>query len=297
MKQERFVGVIPPVLTLFTKEGELDETLQKEFTEFLVNGGVHGLFVGGTYGSGILMSGEQRRRLLDITVDRVKGRIPIISHVGAADTKTAVELARHAQDKGVAAIAAVPPFYFAHDERAILGYYEALVKSVDLPVFAYNNPKASGFTITPRMAVELARAGLAGMKDSSFDVVLFAQAKDQTEAAGLDFELIIGTEALWAAAALLGAKAMVAGLANVFPELVVSFYEATVQEGLGAAARLQPRILRAREVMKLAPTIPACHAILELRGLPAGFPKAPFQPLSGAEKERVRKALVAEGLL
>jgi len=111
------------------------------------------------------------------------------------------------------------------------------------------------------------------------------------------FEMIIGTQALWAPAALFGAKAMISGLANVYPELVVDFYETTIKEGIEAAAKIQPSILRARGVTRIGPTVPTCHAILELRGVEAGFPRKPFQPISDAEKECVRKALVAEGLL
>lgn len=298
MKRKPFVGVIPPILTIFTEDGELDEARQRKFVEFLIKGGIHGTFVGGTYGSGVLMSLEERKRLLEIVIDQTKGRAAAIAHIGTTDTKSAIELARHAEEKGADAVAAIPPFYFSHNEAAIIAHYEALVKSVKLPVFAYNNPKASGFLITPRIAVDLAKVGLAGMKDSCANIVSWMETKDTVKRAGFDdFEMIIGTQALWAPAALFGAKAMISGLANVYPELVVDFYETTIKEGIEAAAEIQPSILRARGVTRIGPTVPTCHAILELRGVEAGFPRKPFQPISDAEKECVRKALVAEGLL
>lgn len=297
MKRKPFAGVIPPILTIFTEDGELDETRQRKFIEFLIKGGVHGMFVAGTYGSGVLMSLEERKKLLEIVIDQTKGRASVIAHIGTTDTKSAIELARHAEEKCADAVAAIPPFYFGHDEASVIAHYEALVKSVELPVFAYNNPKASGFLITPKIAVELAKVGLAGMKDSCANIVSWIETKDTVERAGFDFEMIIGTQALWAPAALFGAKAMISGLANVYPELVVDFYETTVKEGIEAAGLIQPRILRARGVTRIGPTVPTCHAILELRGVEAGFPRKPFQPISDAEKECVRKALIAEGLL
>jgi N-acetylneuraminate lyase/4-hydroxy-tetrahydrodipicolinate synthase len=297
MTRKPFVGVIPPVLTLFTKCGQVDEQAQREFLEFLVQKGVHALFVSGTYGAGILMTMEQRKKLFDLTMDQVGGRIPVIAHVGAADTDTAVELAQYAESKGADAVAAIPPFYFPHSERSVIAHYTAIVQSVKVPVFAYNNPKASGILITPNMAVELGKNGLAGMKDSCFDIVAFVHTKDKTEAAGLDFEMIIGTEALWCPAAAAGAKAMVAGLANVCPELVVDYYVATVEKGIEAAAAMQPKVLRARELMKIGPTIPTCHAMLELRGIKAGLPKMPFLPLDAEQKAKVKAAMEKEGLL
>ncbi|MCR4425203.1 MAG: dihydrodipicolinate synthase family protein, partial [Firmicutes bacterium] len=132
---------------------------------------------------------------------------------------------------------------------------------------------------------------------SCFDIVAFVHTKDKTEAAGLDFEMIIGTEALWCPAAAAGAKAMVAGLANVCPELVVDYYVATVEKGIEAAAAMQPKVLRARELMKIGPTIPTCHAMLELRGIKAGLPKMPFLPLDAEQKAKVKAAMEKEGLL
>lgn len=297
MNRLPFAGVIPPMLTLFDKNGRVDEEIQREFIEFLVQRGVHALFVSGTYGAGILLDKEQRKKLFNITIDQVAKRIPIIAHVGAADTDTAVELAQYADAIGAEAVAAVPPFFYPHSEGAVVGHYTAIVKSVGIPVFAYNNPKASGILITPSMAVSMAKNGLAGMKDSCFDIVSFAHTKDKTESAGLDFEMIIGTEALWCAAALAGAKSMVAGLANVCPELVVDYYNTTVEKGISAAAEMQPRILRARDIMKIGPTIPTCHIMLELRGVRAGLPKMPFVPLDAAQKAKVKVAMEEEGLL
>lgn len=297
MNRKPFFGVIPPTLTLFTEHGEVDEQAQRKFLEFLIEKGVHAFFAGGTYGAGVLMTAEQRKKLLKLTMDQTRGRIPVIAHVGAIDTNTAVELAQYAESIGADAVAAIPPFFFNHTERSIIAHYSAIVQSVKMPVFAYNNPKASGFLITPKIAVELAQNGLAGMKDSSFDPVAFVLIQDKMKATGLDFEMIIGTEGLWCPAAAAGARAMVSGLANICPELMVGYYVATVEKGIEAAAAMQPKVLRARDIIKMGPTIPTCHAMLEFRGISAGVPKMPFLPLDPEQKAKVKAAMEKEGLL
>ena len=293
----RFLGVIPPSMTMFGEDGLIDESLQQAFLEYQIEAGVHGLFICGTYGSGPLMPAAQRKRLCEIAVSQARSRIPVIAHVGTTDTETAIELAQHAESAGAAAVASVPPFYFAHSERSIIAHFSALVGSVEIPVFAYNNPKTTGFVITPAMAVQLGTIGVVGMKDSSFDIISFMQTIDKTKRAGIGFEMIIGTEALWCPAALAGAQAMVAGVANVFPELVVDFYAQTAENGVQAASAMQPRLLRIRDMLKIGPTISTCHAMLELRGLPSGRPRLPFEPLNAIQKERVRTAMIEDGLL
>ena len=293
----RFSGVIPLSLTMFRENGLVDESLQRAFLEYQLEAGVHALFVCGTYGSGPLMPPAQRKKLCDIAVSQARSRIPVMVHVGTADTETAIELAQHAESVGAAAVASVPPFYFAHSEESIINHFSALVRSVGIPVFAYNNPKTTGFVISPSLAVELGMIGVVGMKDSSFDIISFVQTMDKAREAGVDFEMIIGTEALWCPAALAGAQAMVAGVANVFPELVVDFYNQTVENGVQAASSMQPRFMRIRDMLKIGPTIPTCHAMLELRGLPAGRPRLPFEPINAAQKEKVRSAMIEEGLL
>jgi len=108
----RFRGIYIPLLTTFTEEGEVDFKIVGELTEFMIDAGVHGLFVLGSSGMGPAMTTKQRIETAEFVVKRVKGRTPIIMHVGTADLQTIVELARHADGLGVDAVAVVPPFYY-----------------------------------------------------------------------------------------------------------------------------------------------------------------------------------------
>jgi dihydrodipicolinate synthase/N-acetylneuraminate lyase len=171
-----------------------------------------------------------------------------------------------------------------------------LIHSVNIPVFLYNNPKVSGNSVSPNLIVRLAKEGLGGVKDSSFDIINYYH----LQIALRDFpqlNLIIGTEAMLVAAFDAGAKAAVAGLGNVYPELIRKLYDAYQNGDRQKVMQLQKDVLVVRQITKYGPTVPTCHAILRLRGIDAGYPRLPFTPVSAETERRVKSALQELGLL
>jgi dihydrodipicolinate synthase/N-acetylneuraminate lyase len=295
MKPKEFKGIIPPIMTAFTKEGEVYEKGTRAIVDFIVPH-VQGLFPCGTYGSGPMMSIEERKRVAEIIIDQVKGRVPVIIQVGTADTKNTVELARHAEKIGAAAVGAVTPYYNSYDEDSIFTHFQKLIQAVRIPVFLYDNPKCSGNNISTDLFIRLAREGLSGIKDSTFDLVKYCHArialKDFSE-----MNLISGTEALFVPAFDAGATAAVAGLGNVYPDLMGEFYRLYLEGERSALMKMQEKILVVRQITKYGPTVPTCHAILKLRGVDSGFPRLPFKPLSPEVEARVKKSLQSMNLL
>ena len=281
--KKQIKGIIPPLTTPFTKEGAVYEEGLRRLLDFQISGGVHGLFICGTYGSGPIMSLEERKQVAEITVNHVKNRIPVIVHVGTTSTSQSVELAKHASEIGADVVASVPPYYHHHDERDVKKYFDSLVQGVDIPVFVYNNPKASGFSITPKFLEELAKLGVQGIKDSCFNFVEFTHFLLALEKYP-SFTFIIGTEALCLPALMVGAKGSVSGLANVFPELVVSLYDALLSSNFEEVARLQMRVNRARKILHIpSSTNAACYFVLKQRGIDVGIPKEPILPVLEAD--------------
>ena len=278
MQQFYVEGVIPPMITPFDEDGNLHEAALRRLIDFLAQR-VQALYPIGTYGSGPAMTFSERQRAAEIIVEQVNGRIPVIMHVGCVDTKSTVALARHAEKVGANAVASIAPFYYEHNERAIEYHFQKLIEAVSLPVFAYNNPKLSRNSISPTLLAKLAEQGLAGIKDSSFDVLVYYAYLRMVKKP--NFIFIIGTEALALPALMVGGSACVAGLANALPELVVDLYKACRSKDLQAAAALQQKTLVVREIMHLAPiAISGIHAILQMRGIDAGRPRPPILPLT-----------------
>jgi len=295
MKAADLRGIIPPIMTAFTKEGEVYDKGTREIVDFIVPH-VQGLYPCGTYGSGPMMSPDERKRVAEIIVDQVNGRVPVIVHVGTADTKNTIELARHAEGIGARAVGAITPYYNSYDDDAIFVHFQQLINAVNIPVFLYNNPKTSGNSVSVNLLVRLAKEGLAGVKDSTFDIVNYYHSQIGLKAFP-DFNLIIGTEAVLVAAFDAGAKAAVSGLGNVYPDLMEKLYKEYLEGDRKKLMQTQEDVLRVRQITKYGPTIPTCHAILKLRGIDSGYPRLPFQPVSPETTKRVKEALQSMNIL
>ena len=290
-------GIIPPLTTPFTVNGNVYEAGLRRLVEFQVEKGVHGLFICGTYGSGPIMTTEQRKKVHEIVVDQTKGRITVIAHVGTTSTAQSIELARQAEAVGADYVASVSPYYHRHDERAVVQYFRALAKAVDLPVYVYNNPKASGVTITPSFLHHLAEVGIRGIKDSGFSFIELTHFMLALEDKP-DFRFIVGTEALVLPALLVGAKGCVSGLANAFPELMVKLWDVFQAGQYKEAARLQMQVNRARQILHIpTSTNAACYAILKERGIDVGHPKLPILPVRGGSEAAMFAGFKEMGLL
>lgn len=290
---DKFAGVIPPVLTCFDKNGAIDEPAQREIVRYLAKH-VQGFYPCGTYGSGPLMSTAERKRVAEIVI-KEKGSTFVIVQVGAPSTWETIELAQHAEAAGADGVGAIPPYYYSYSQEQLIEHYRKLIKSVKIPVFLYNNPELSRNPIAPKSLKVLADDGLAGVKDSAFDLVNFYNYLLAVKNPGFSF--IVGTEAIAAGALDAGATGIVAGLANCLPEFVEDFYQTWRKGDSKATAAKQLRVMQARNVLKLGPTLTMTYAVLRLRGMNPGYPRAPYTEISSDLRAIIQKELGAMGLL
>ncbi len=291
---ERLRGIIPPMLALFDEAGELDLARQERLIDFLL-GKVEGLFINGSYGSGPLLSVEERKRMAELCVRKAAGKARVVNHVGCTNTRDSVELARHAERIGCDAVAAVGPYYYHHTPEAVLGYYTSLLESVRVPVYIYHNPRFSGYEIPVATIAELKGRGIRGIKDATFDILLHARYAGKLR--DESFDLVLGTEAMFAAAHAYGTVAFIPGLGNAFPELCHRLYECAGGDP-EELLRTQLLVNEAREIMHLAgATQVAVYAMLEIRGVVEAFPRAPFLPATGAQRAAIRSALMQAELV
>jgi len=149
-------GVLLPIITPFDEKVRVDEEIIRRLVDFHIGAGVQGLFVLGSTGQGPAMTVAERKQAAAVALDQAKSRVPVVIHVGTADTGSTVELAEHAAAHNADAVAIVPPYYYSdHTEFEILAHYKAVAKAVSLPVFIYENPKYSGISVPPPLAVRM----------------------------------------------------------------------------------------------------------------------------------------------
>jgi dihydrodipicolinate synthase/N-acetylneuraminate lyase len=289
-------GVNPPMITPFMEDGEVDYNGLKTLVSFLKDK-VDGVFITGSYGSGALMSISERKRVTEVTVQSADSKIDVTVMVGTTNNKESVELAMHAEDAGVNAVCAIGPYYFTHNDDSIAYFYEDLVKSVKkIPVYVYNNPKFQGYQMSLSLIKRLKSIGVKGIKDATFDILAHANyhrlLKDES------FDIVLGTEAMWLSARVMGTEAFIPGLANAFPEICRKMYREGMNGDYEACCKTQFKVNKLRDVMYLAKSTQlAIYAMLEVRGILKSYPRAPFIPATDAEKKAIREELLKMGMM
>jgi dihydrodipicolinate synthase/N-acetylneuraminate lyase len=288
-------GVVPPMITPFDEHGNLDELNLIRLVEYL-SPRVDGLFICGSYGGGPLMTVEERKRVAEIVRKIAAPDTAIVVHTGTLTTKDTVELSRHAADIGCDAASAVGPYYYHYSEKDLIEYYSQILKATkDFPFYVYHNPQFSGYQTSICVMKALKEQGLSGIKDATFDIMVHA--RYMRELADENFDIALGTEAMWVSAYAVGSRAFIPGIGNVFPELCRKMWQESMDGMLEASRETQFRINELRDIMYLArSTQLAVYAIAEIKGIVKAYPRAPFIPATDEEKKKIAAALEKLGV-
>ena len=230
------------------------------------------------------MRPEQRKRAAEIAVRVLAGRAQLTVFVGALDTDTAVELARHAERAGAGAISCVQPIYYRQVDEAIYRHYKALLDAVDIPVYAYDSPVYAGNSLSIPVLKRLAEAGLAGAISGAASLGTEHLWLLRREIVQPGFDIWSIRDGLALEAMMAGAAGFESGVANFYPELMVKLYDTIAAKDYEQAVILQGQALQLRDIShRLGKNIPTLHALIGMRGLETGVPRRPFFPLSVEE--------------
>lgn len=286
-------GVTPAMATPLQRDGVTvkDESILP-LVDFLIAKGVAGLFAGGTTGEGILLTVAERTRLHELTATAVAGRVPLLVHVGASDTLTAVALAEHAASlPDVGLVAITPPMYALADE-SLLDYFQAIAAvAPDRPFYVYDIPHVAVNGVSPDLWLELAETvpNLAGIKSSNRD----AHAVRALLAVTGERILLAGNERVALGLLAMGAHGLISGLATAVPEPFVALTTAVARGDIPAARRHHTIINTLLDLIPPGARIGALKALLNARGLdigPAVPPReAPIADLWGVMAEVIGK--------
>lgn len=292
----RLKGVIPPMITPFKENGELDKDSLIHLVQFLTKR-VDGLFICGSYGCGALMNLEERKTVAEIVRKYADPQTKIIVHTGTTTTRDTIELSLHAKAIGCDAASAVGPYYFKYSENDLIRYYSDILDQVgDLPFYVYHNPKFQGYETSLNTLKVLKARGLSGIKDATFDILKFATY--QRELADEAFDIALGTEAMWVSAQVLGCEAYIPGIGNVFPDLCRKMWTQAMNGEYTECVRTQFEVNKLRDIMYLArSTQLAVYAIAEILGIIRAYPRAPFVAATAEEKDNIRAALKEMGAM
>ncbi|SDL21548.1 dihydrodipicolinate synthase family protein [Kriegella aquimaris] len=234
-------GIIPPMITPLTENGELDDKGLRRLIEHLISGGVHGIFLLGTNGEAPSLTYELRKELITKACEYIAGRVPVL--VGITDTsfEGSIAMAQHSKTAGADAVVIAPPYYFPISQDEMVDYLESLVPELPLPFMMYNMPSCTKLHLSVETIKKAKELGAIGVKDSSGDIEylysLIEAFKNSPE-----FAIIVGTEAYLPETIKRGGHGAVAGGANFFPALFVDLYNASVNNDVVKIEELSQKV-------------------------------------------------------
>lgn len=281
------------------RDGLVDEAALAALVERQIAGGVHGLVPCGTTGEASTLSHDEHLRVVALTVERARGRVPVLAGAGANDTRKAIELALACKRLGAAGTLQVTPYYTKPTQAGLVAHFTAIADHSGLPVVVYNVPGRTGCDLQPETVAELARhPGIVGIKEATGDLNRAARLRELL-AERRDFDLLSGDDFTVFPFLALGGHGVISVTSNIAPDWVASLCAAAAAGQWDRARALHDRHYPlARALFTVSNPIPvkAAAALLGLCGPELRLPLTPLAPDS-REGKSLADTLRTLGLL
>ncbi len=299
MNTEFIKGVIVPMVTPVDEDEKIDEKRLRAQTDYVINGGLHGILLYGSNGEFYMIEEDEMERGLLITIDQAAGRVPVYFGIGAISTKKCVRLAKMAASHGTAGISVLQPMFLKPTEAELFAHFKSIADAVpETPVLIYNNPGRVGYTLSGSLVEKLAHEvpNIVGMKDTSGDMTQTAEFIRRNR--DIDFRVFGGKDTLLFASLCHGAVGGVCTAGNFMPEMITDIYQKYVSGDVAGALEAQFKLNPVRLSMDGASFPVAAKDMANLRGLDVGHPYTPSLPTpEGPVLDRIRCEMQKAGLL
>lgn len=289
-----FSGAITAIVTPFSG-GEIDEEAYRDLINFLIDNGVSGIVPCGTTGESATLTHAEHERVIDITVETVAGRIPVIAGTGSNSTSEAIRLTRHAKEAGADAALLITPYYNKPTQRGLYEHYQAVAGACDIPLLLYNVPGRTGVNMSAETVVELSRIEtIVGIKEASGDLVKCSRIVRDTPD---DFCLLSGEDALNLPLLCCGATGAISVTANILPAQLTAMIRAWDTGDTKTALRLHQDLLDVNNVMFIETNpIPVKTALAMMGKIKEEF-KLPLCPMAEGNRKRLSEVLERYGCI
>lgn len=290
-------GILPAMVTPLNDREKVNEKALRSLVDFLVDSGVHGIFVVGSQGEAYALSRDEKKKVMETAVEQTAKRVPVYAGTGAVTTSEAVELTKMAEKIGVDAVSVITPYFLSPSQEELYEHYKTIANSTSLPILLYNNPgKTGGVNISIGLAERLSQIeNIVGIKDSSGDMTLTGEYIRKTKGKG--FSVLAGRDTLILSTLLYGGSGAISATANVAPKIAVSIYEHFVKGDIEKAKEAQFALAPLRVAFELGTFPVVIKEALKLIGIDAGPAKSPVKGLSDAKRRELKEILKGMGLL
>ncbi len=289
-----FKGSITALITPF-KNGSLDEEALRRFVDWQITEGTHGLVPTGTTGESPTLNFEEHKRVIDITIETARGRVPVIAGTGSNSTDEAIELSTHAEKSGADGILIVNPYYNKPTQEGLFQHFKAINDRVGIPIVIYNIPSRTNVDMSVEtMARVYELKNVVGVKDATANL---ARVSQQRVAMGPEFNQLSGEDATALAFTAHGGHGCISVASNIAPRLCAEFQNALMKGDFAGALKQQDRLMPLFDAMFVETNPgPVKYAASRL-GLCSAEMRLPLTPVTEQTKKIVDAVLVKVGLL
>ncbi|MGQ9586203.1 MAG: 4-hydroxy-tetrahydrodipicolinate synthase [Anaerolineae bacterium] len=281
-KPKWFKGIFPALVTPFTRDGKVDEAAFRALIRRVLPH-VNGIVPCGTTGEFVYLTAEERKRVVEVALDEVAGRVPVVAGTGAPSTRETLELTEHARAAGATAALIVAPFYLKPSFNEVYDHFRAVNDAVDLPIILYNIPQCAGTHFRWWTAEGMAFLDhVVGIKDSSGDIPFLMALFEKIKGV---IGIFTGHDETVAAALAAGADGAILASANLIPDIWQEIYQAVQAGDLARAQTRQAEVQKLVRIVVRKGSTQAVKEGLRLLGLDVGDSRHPIMPGGAFERE------------
>jgi len=289
-----FTGSYVAIVTPF-RNGTVDEKALGDLIEWQIERGTNGIVPCGSTGESATLTHEEHDRVIALTVEVARRRVPVIAGTGSNATHEAIRLTKHAKSVGVDAALLVTPYYNKPTQEGLFQHYEAIARAVDLPLVLYNIPGRSVVNMTPTTVARLSKiTNIVGIKEASGNL---SQMSDVIAACGDRFVVLSGDDALTLPLMAVGGKGVISVTANVAPAETAEMVSAALKGDWDRARRAHYRLLPLSNAMFLETNPIPVKAALAMMGRCADELRLPLTTISEGPKAQLRQVMTQFGLI
>lgn len=290
-----FSGSIVALVTPF-KKGKVDEKKLKELIDFQIKNGSSGIVPCGTTGESATLSTAEHERVIEITIERVDKRVPVIAGTGSNSTEEAINLTKHAAASGASASLQVAPYYNRPTQTGLYEHFRAVAEAVDIPIVLYNIASRTGVNIEPETIAKLAKncKNIVGVKEASGNLEQMARIKAMCRE---DFDLISGDDGLTLPVLAIGGTGIISVVANIVPRDVANLVKEFQKGNIAKARSIYYKLLPLVKAMFIETNPIPVKTAMGMLGICEPDLRLPMTAMLPENADKLKKALKDYGLL
>ncbi len=290
------VAIVTPFESASGGKNRVDESKLRELIEFQIKNGSSGIVPCGTTGESATLSFEEHDRVIEITIEQTKKRVPVIAGTGSNSTDEAIMLTKHAAKAGADASLQVSPYYNRPTQKGLYEHFKAVAKSVSIPIVLYNIASRTGVNIEPETIAKLAHdcKNIVGVKEASGNLDQMSRIKQLCPA---NFDLISGDDSLTLPVLSIGGTGIISVVANIVPKDVAELVAQFEKGNLSKAKELHFKLLPLIKALFIETNPIAVKTAMGLLGMCEPDLRLPMCEMLPENMEKLKKALKEYGLL